>query len=305
MESYVEEITHTGIIEIGNVQMYSLVTKTGKRLITASDVFTAVGKSRRGESRVEGMPAFIGAKNLLPFIDENLEKCIQPIKYKAKNGKISTAYDATIIPRVADLYISAHRVGSLTKSQETVYERSLMIIRVLAKVGIVALIDEATGYQYDRDSQNLQRLLSAYISEDLMKWQARFPMEFYEQIYRLSGIHDKFDPKNPKRPQWIGTFTNKYVYDVFPDEVMQEIKKRNPIKESSRGTIFRGHKHFQYLTENVGLPQLDKHLSKLIGVMQLSENMEDFKNNFNKVFQNELDRKRLQDDIKSGNYPLF
>ncbi|MGM0156560.1 hypothetical protein IGI47_000848 [Enterococcus sp. AZ191] len=46
MESYVEEITHTGIIEIGNVQMYSLVTKTGKRLITASDVFTAVGKSR-------------------------------------------------------------------------------------------------------------------------------------------------------------------------------------------------------------------------------------------------------------------
>ncbi|MBC1521418.1 hypothetical protein HB912_07140 [Listeria aquatica] len=305
MESYTEEITHSGYIEIGDVKMYALVTKSGKRLITASDVFSAIGKSRRGDIRVEGLPAFIGAKNLLPFIDDDLYDSIQPIRYRAKNGRISTAYDATIIPKVADLYVSAYEVGSLTKSQEPVYERALMMIRALAKVGIVALIDEATGFQYDRDSKNLQKLLSAYISKDLMKWQARFPIEFYEQIYRLYGISASFDPRNPKRPQWIGNFTNKYVYGIFPDDVMNEIKKRNPIKEGVRGTIFRGHKHFQHLTENIGIPQLDKHLAKLIGVMVLSEDIQDFEKNFQKAFHIELDRKRLQDDIKNGINPLF
>ncbi|MHC5253206.1 P63C domain-containing protein [Listeria kieliensis] len=305
MGDYTEEITHSGYIEIGDVKMYALVTKSGKRLITASDVFSAIGKSRRGDVRVEGLPAFIGAKNLLPFIDDDLYESIQPIRYRAKNGRIATAYDATIIPKVADLYVSAYEVGSLTKSQEPVYERALMMIRALAKVGIVALIDEATGFQYDRDSKNLQKLLSAYISKDLMKWQARFPIEFYEQIYRLYGISTSFDPNNPKRPQWIGNFTNKYVYGIFPDDVMNEIKKRNPIKESARGTVFRGHKHFQHLTENIGIPQLDKHLAKLIGVMVLSENIHDFEKNFQKAFHTELDRKRLQDDIKNGINPLF
>jgi hypothetical protein len=302
---YIEDVTHTGYIEIGDMKMYAIVTKTGKRLISASDVFSAIGKSRRGDKRVEGLPAFIGAKNLLPFIDKELKKSLQPVRYKSKNGKISEAYDATIIPKVADLYVEAHGVGSLTKGQESVYERSLILIRALAKVGIIALVDEVTGYQYDRDSQNLQKLLSAYISEDLMKWQARFPIEYYEQIYKLYSISERFDPKNPKRPQWIGRFTNKYVYGVFPDDVMNEIRKRNPIKENPRGISYRGHRHFQHLTENTGLPQLDKHLAKLIGVMQLSNSIDDFETNFNKVFEKDIDRKRLQDEIKNGNNPLF
>lgn len=304
-KDYIEEITHTGYIEIGNMKMYAIVTKTGKRLITASDVFSAIGKSRRGDVRVEGLPAFIGAKNLLPFIDTELRESLQPILYKSKNGRITEAYDATIIPRVADLYVEAHGVGSLTKGQEQVYERSLILIRALAKVGIIALVDEVTGYQYDRDSQNLQKLLSAYISKDLMKWQARFPVEYYEQIYKLYSISEKFDPRNPKRPQWIGNFTNKYVYGIFPEDVMNEIRKRNPLKETPRGTSFRGHRHFQHLTENIGLPQLDKHLAKLIGVMQLSNDVNDFDKNFNKVFEKDIDRRRLQDEIKNGNNPLF
>lgn len=145
----VESITHSGNLELGNVSMYVMVTKTGKRLISASSVFNAVGRSRRGEKRVANYPAFIGAKNLIQFISDDLRSKIEPIKYKAKNGRISEAYDATIIPDIADLYIEAHEKGALTVKQEEVYERSLIIIRSLAKVGMVGLIDEATGYQFD------------------------------------------------------------------------------------------------------------------------------------------------------------
>ena len=202
-DTNVELITHSGYVEIGDAKLYCFVTKSGKRLITATDVFKAVGRSRRGKKRVEGYPAFIGARNIIQFIDDDLRKRLSPIKYKAKNGRIAEAYDASIIPRVADLYIEAHDNGALTLPQENVYKRSLIIVRSLAKIGITALIDEATGYQYDRESQALQRLLKTYISDDLLKWQPHFPKDYYQEIYRLYGISDKFDPNNTKHPQWI------------------------------------------------------------------------------------------------------
>lgn len=303
-DSKIEVITHSGYIEIGNTRLYCFVTKSGKRLITATDVFKAVGRSRRGNKRVTGYPAFIGARNLIQFIDDDLKSRLMPIKYKAKNGRVAEAYDASIIPRVADLYIEAHDKGALTIPQEAVYRRSLIIVRSLAKVGITALIDEATGYQYDRESQALQKLLSAYISNDLLKWQPHFPREYYQQIYRLYGISDKFDPRDTRHPQWIGNFTNKYVYGVFPSEVMKEIKRQNPPKYSGH-FMYRGHKNFQFLTENVGIPQLDRHLARLVAVMQLSTNMDDFDKNFKKVFAKDLERKSIQDDIENGLIPLF
>ncbi|MFD1431242.1 P63C domain-containing protein [Lacticaseibacillus yichunensis] len=303
--SNIEEIANSGYVEIGDTKLYSFVTKTGKRLITATDVFNALKRSRRGETRVNGYPTFIGARNIVPFITDDLAAKVQPVKYRAKNGKIADAYDATIIPSVADLYIEAHDKGVLSLAQEEVYQRSLLIIRSLAKVGITALIDEATGYQYDRESQALQKLLSAYLSEDLLKWQAHFPREFYEQVYRLNGISDAFDPANPKRPQWIAGFTNKYVYGIFPEEVMKEIHNRNPLSTSPRNVVYRAHKNFQFLSQGTGLPQLDQHLAKLIGVMMLSDNMTDFSEKFKRVFAKELERKQVQDDIKNGLVPLF
>lgn len=305
MSDEIENLTHTGYIEIGETRMYAMVTKSGKRLITASDVFKAVGRSRRGNARIEGYPTFIGARNIVQFIDDDLRERLKPIQYLAKNGRKAEAYDATIIPRVADLYIEAHDKGALTVPQEAVYQRSLIIVRALAKLGITALIDEATGYQDDREGQALQKLLSAYISEDLMKWQMRFPREYYQQIYRLYGISELFSMKNTKHPQWIGNFTNKYVYGVFPESVMDEIRKKNPVKETARKTVYRGHKNFQHLTEDIGIPQLDKQLQRLIVVMKMSNDMTTFEKNFKMVFAEELERKQVQDDIKNGLVPLF
>lgn len=304
MESdYIEKITHRGKIHIGDITLSAMVSERGKRLITAKDVFTAVGKSRRGTIRVSGYPAFIGAKNLVPFIDDDLKNDIQRIKYRAKNGHISEAYDANIIPRVADLYIEAHNNGVLTKQQEIVYERSMTIVRSLAKLGITALIDEATGFQYDRGGQALQHILGQYIEEDLMKWQKRFPDEFYEEIYRLCGW--KYDPYNPKKPSYVGAFTNKFVYGVFPDSVLDEIRKRNPIKITSNNTYYRSNKYFQYLTKKVGSPKLDAQLKSVIAVMKLSNNMEDFRQKFNEIFKKDLNEKRILDDEAKGNNPLF
>jgi len=53
-----------------------------------------------------------------------------------------------------------------------------VLMRGLAHVGIVALVDEATGYQYDRASKLLKRFLSSSFSKELLRWAKTFPMSF-------------------------------------------------------------------------------------------------------------------------------
>ena len=60
-------------------------------------------------------------------------------------------------------------------------------MRAFARVGITALVDEATGYQYEREHDELQKILKAYISEELLPWQKRFPDIFYKELFRLNG----------------------------------------------------------------------------------------------------------------------
>lgn len=284
----IEEITHRGTLELGGKDIPVAVTKTGRRIITQGGLFEAFDRPRKGEKRLDGLPSIIGAKNLLSYVTEELKEKSKTIKYLHRNKTIAEGYDAAFIPLICELYIDAKQNNELHASQEKIYDRSMILIRSLAKVGITALIDEATGYQYDRESQELQQLLSKYISEDLMKWQSRFPRQYYKEIYRLYAW--EYNPSTTKRPQAIGIFTNKYVYDLFPEAVILEIKKRNPVVKNTN-TSYRRNKNFQYLTTDIGLPQLDSHISKLLGVMKLSDNIEDFKKNFDRAFDEEILKK--------------
>lgn len=233
------------------------------------------------------MPSILGARNLINFITDDIrEKCI-PIKYLHTNGRTAFGYDAELIPLICEVYLKAHEKKQTVTSQEKIVIRAGIIVRTLARIGITALIDEATGYQYDREKQELQKILAAYISEEYLRWQKRFPRKFYQEIFRLLGW--SYNPLSVSRPSYLGKFTNKYVYKQMPSGVLDELKKKNPIIEEG----YRKHRHHQFLTESIGIPHLDKHITKLITIMELSQTMGDFKNNFNKIFnKKEISRQR-------------
>ncbi len=278
-EYEVFECTHKGELTLGDKKVACAVLSNGKRIITQTALFDAFNRPRKGEKRLDGLPSIIGAKNLLPFITDEIKEKSQHINYYMNNGKITSGYDAELIPLICELYLTAYDNNVLHDSQEKIIMQSNILIRSLAKVGITALIDEATGYQYDRESNALQELLKAYIAEDFLKWQARFPKKYYEELYRLHKW-DNFDPATMKHPQYLGKFTNTYVYDYLPDGVLEELRVKNP--KTKQGT--RTKKHHQFLSGNIGIPHLEKHITKIITIMELSDNQEEFKENFRKVF---------------------
>lgn len=167
-------------------------------------------------------------------------------------------------------YVDAKHEGVLKKdSQIAMADKLYAIMTAFAKTGLVAVIDEVTGYQYEREKDELQKLLSAYISEELLPWAKRFPDEFYKQMFRLKGW--TYNGKN--RPQYVGKLTNQYIYDQLPDGVLEELKQKTP----------KSKRLHQSLTEQVGVPHLDKQLQQTIALMKASDTWEEFEHLFNKA----------------------
>ena len=73
----------------------------------------------------------------------------------------------------------------------------LLLTVLVERFGIV---DEATGYQYDRARDALSTILEEFIAKELAQWVKTFPDEFYKKMYDL---HPKLDPKQigAKKPQ--------------------------------------------------------------------------------------------------------
>lgn len=275
-----------GELEIGEVKIPCAVLKSGERIIYSAGLFQAFGRPIHGAKRVSGLPSIIGANNLVEFINPDLEYLSKPIKFKDDKAKIKEGYRAEIIPSICALYITANKKGALHRSQEKFVEIATDLIVALSKIGIIALIDEATGYQEERNKRELRILLEAYFSKEALDWSLRFPILYYKEIYRLYGWHN-LDPYKPKKPQYVGTFTNKYVWDFFPEDVMSEIRKVNPVVFKKGGRRNRIHQH---LTEEIGIKQLDSHLSRLITTMKLSEDLDSFHKNFAISFKEDIEK---------------
>lgn len=275
--------THEGHIETGDKKLSVAVLSDGTRLITQSSVFKAFGRTKRGRAkhdvRVLNRPAFMDANNLQPFIDVSLDGVLNEIDYLTLNGNKSDGFNAEILPMMCKVYLDAREAGVLLKQQEPLARASEILLISLSKVGMIALVDEATGYQYDRERFELQKILKAYISEEVLKWQLTFTDDFYREIFRLWGV--PFIPKNIKRkPQFIGNLTNTYIYDQLPNGVLVVIKDKTP---KTDGGNYK-HRFHQNLTPEVGREHLKKQITEVTTLMQISRTKAEFQELFKRKY---------------------
>jgi hypothetical protein len=270
----------TGNIVIGEKTIPCAVLDDKTRVLSERKVSEALGSKRGGShwkrmrdvDEDEYLPVFLSAGNLRPFVKPSLAVILsKPIKYRASKGSGSgtNGVDARALPEVCDVYLSARRAGALLPSQEHIAVQAEILMSGLAQVGIISLVDEATGYQAVRRRDELERILERYISKELLPWTKRFPDEFYEEMFRLRGWD--YDPKSVKRPSCVGRMTNEIVYERMPTGVLDELKRKNPAVDGRRR-----HKHHQYLTEDIGDDNLEKQITADIALMRASNNWDGF-----------------------------
>jgi hypothetical protein len=283
MSEKILKATHSGELHIGDITIPCAVLDDGTRLITQRGIYGAIGRhGATGGIEVKDdaqqLPRFLSPSNLRPYISNELECACAPLKFKPKGGTSAYGYKAEILPEICNVYLDARKDKKLKPNQEKFADRCELLLRGFARIGIIALVDEATGYQEDRDREELQKILAAYISEELMPWTKRFPDIFYKELFRLKNW--QFSPLSVKRPGYVGKLTNQLVYEKLPKGVLDELRKKNPVIKPGR----RKHRHHQFLTENIGNPHLDKHLASVITLMRVAPNWRNFESLFNRAF---------------------
>jgi hypothetical protein len=199
--------------------------------------------------------------------DNDLAVAIEnPIIFDSGAPIPTQGYEASVLVDLCDAILDAKDRGTLKTEQELRYASACYILtRAFAKVGIVALVDEATGYQYIRARAALEEILEKFITHEFRKWAKTFPDDFYKEIFRLRRW--KYDESTVKRTPLIGKLTTNLVYDRLAPGVRQRLEKLNPTNEKGR----RRRKHFQWLTEDIGDPALREHLASVITLMRVSD----------------------------------
>lgn len=264
---------YTGILPIGNIEIDCAVLDDGRRILSATSVFNAFDRTRKGmNSRLEiggaKIPPFLAAKNLEPYISSDVIGAATPIIYM-DGTKEKTGYIATILPKMCNVYLNARKNKDLVESQQKLAEKSEILLMAFAQVGIDALIDEATGYQHNRKHDALRLLLEKYIEEGLQKWIKTFPDSFFEELDRLYNNEKTI---SRKRPLYYGNFINKYIYEPIEHGYVKKELNRKNIKEDGK-RIAQFHR---WLTEE-GRNILILQIGRVSGLMEISKNIDGFK----------------------------
>jgi P63C domain len=274
-------------LRLGGIAIPCYVLEDETRVLSQRGLHTGIGLSEGGGKS--------GARKIAELMAQLQEKGINsrdlaaransPIRFVMPGGGIADGYDAKILPDICAVLIEAGQKGKLGARRAHLAERAAILQHGFATLGIIALVDEATGYQEHRRTDSLARILEEFIAKELQPYVTTFQVDYYKEIYRLRGL--EYPKDTPKRPQYFGVLTNDIVYKRLAPGVLEELKRVTPRLLSGR----HKDKLFQRLTQNKGYPKLREHLGAVVTMMQLSNGWHDF--------MAKLDRLRPRLDVKS------
>ena len=244
-----------------------------QRVLTENGITLAVLGERSGGSKrlkkaaeLDGalLPLFVAPSQLKPFIDKELEDGpLKPIDYQ-DGDRVVRGYDASALVAVCNVWLRAREAGALQDQQLAKAQKAEILTRALAETAIVALVDEATGYEKVRPQNALQTYLEMLVRKELAAWAKKFPDEFYENIYKLKGWTWPGMGKN--RYSVVAHYTRDLVYERLAPGLLRELETKSPKNDVGQ----RETKLHQWLTEEVGDPMLAQHLHSLVMFQRLA-----------------------------------
>ena len=277
-----------GVLIIGDIQIACAVLDNdhnNQRVLTQEGFLTAIGragKAKGGEGAgVDGKPAFLRAKNLEPFIPNDLVESTTPVEFVPLRGPgyqgRAFGYRASLLPDVCWVYQDARIAGKLLSTQLHIGDTARLFLKALTNRAIEDLVDLATGFEDIRKRRAIDKIIERYVERRAQPWVKMFDLDFYQHIYRLNGW--PFDPENTARPSVIGRWTND-IYDRLAPGVRETLHAR--VRRNNRGRPTQ--KLTQYLTLDEGKPRLRELLEGVKLLMRMSNTWGDFKGKLDEFY---------------------
>jgi hypothetical protein len=262
--------THAGLLDIGGVQIPVFVLEDGTRLMTQRGLQTTIGMGTGGGTTgAHRMAKFVQRiEDKLSISNDLSARMKLPVLFMPlRGGNPAYGNEATNLIDLCELLLKARDKGKVLTPKQTKYaDAADIVIRSFAKLGIIAVIDEVTGYQEVRPRDALQKYLETIVRKELAAWAKKFPDEFYENIYKLKGWTWRGMQKN--RYSVVAYYTRDLVYERIAPGLLEELERKSPPNDKGR----RSNKLHQWLTDDVGNPMLAQHLYSLMMFQRLALN---------------------------------
>jgi P63C domain len=295
--------SHRGEITIGNHVIPCFVLEDGRRVVSENGLTAIFGTSGGKTYRLREitapddggpLPLFLASKALHPFIHAVFEGMdLAPVEF-LDGGKVWVGYDAKTLPKVCEVWLRADEAKALQRSQLGKAKTAGLLMRGLAHVGIIALVDEATGYQYERPRRDLEEQLKRYLSDSLRKWVRTFPADYFKHLCRLRGVDLRDDMR---LPQYFGTLTNNIVYRRIAPGLLARLKEHRQANGTTRQKLH------SWLSADYGFQEVLVHLGTVVAVMKQNSDYETFERELEKVAPIYPDVPGLFDDPKDWEKP--
>jgi hypothetical protein len=229
------------------------VLDDGRRVISRTGATTLL----TGGSGGGALEHYLTTQAIKPYIPEDLQDHMIEFVIEEVTNKTVRGLLAEDFLTICKAYVKARDIPGvvLTEKQREIATQASMLLMACAKVGLIALIDEATGYQYERASDALQLKLQIYLEEEVRAWEKTFPDELWMEFGRLSNWHGSIQ----SRPKYWGKLVLELIYEYLEPDVIDWLRTNRPPPR-------QGIAWHRYYSENYGLRKLIQHIWMVIGV---------------------------------------
>lgn len=271
-------------IRIADIEVPCYVLADERRVVATNGVLDAFGLARGG-AMVKGMnrlELFAAQDRLKLYVsDDLLMRISQPIRFKVGSQEIN-GFDSDTLIEMAEAVVRADDDGVLQAQQTHIAHQCRVITRSLTRIGLIALIDEATGYQTKREADELQQILTAYIRPEHRPWVQTIPQEFTHELYRVYGWTMR---ERNRGPRYAGKLIRELIYEKMPKPVLPALDEINPTDENYR----RKRKHHQFLTDKLGLDHFRSQVITMMTLLRISSNKDEFKKHLKRLYGDQLE----------------
>ncbi len=246
-------------LKLGETEVPCYVLEDGTRVLSGRAIQKAIGYEG---SSGDWLKKFVNTRAISaaikPEIVAGLSEPIRFMRVDAGGSQpITYGYEATKLIDLCDAILDLNKAGVLKENQRIYAAQAEIIIRAVAKVGIIALVDEVTGYEKAKEKDALQLFLQKFLEDEKGKWVRTFQPEIFEAIFRMKGWTWK--QATTKKPSVVGHYINNYVYSRLAPNILEELRLRNPKDEKGN----RKGKYPQWINPEFGHPKLKEHLAVL------------------------------------------
>jgi len=251
-----------GQMDMGGNPIDVYVLDTGDRVISMRGAVKAITGQDAGN-----LVEYLSVQSLKEHINkdlilvENLEFHIPGTQFRGR-GVTAEQFESILTG-----YVRALHAGALTTARQREIATTCAILSTaFLKVGIIAQIDEATGYQYVRAEDALQIKLRAFVAEELREWEKTFPDELWEQFGRLT----RWKGSLSQRPKWWGHLVLELIYNALDPDIAKYLKENKP-------KPVHGKNYHQWMTQDIGLKALISHIYEIIGIAKTCSDMRELR----------------------------